>query len=283
MRPPLLILFLPFLLGTVYSQDYETIELWPQGVPGQSEGKAPSLLSEDKGDGITRLRQVTNPTLRVYEANPDSKNGAAVIVCPGGGYHILAIDKEGYEIGEWLSEIGYTAFVLQYRVPKNRAGALQDVQRAVRCVRGMSEERGLSASKIGVLGFSAGGSLGARLCSRYREELYPSVDEWDRLSARPDFTALLYPAYLDQGPNESLTPELVITKKTPPTFLFVTADDRFVKSSLVMSSALSASKVPFELHVLPRGGHGYGMRPGNPAAEAWPQLCADWLKATVLN
>ena len=282
MRRLIQLLLLALTCNAACANDHEVIHLWPEKLPGQSEAKAAPVISDNKDD-VTRITKVTNPALVVYEADPKLKNGAAVIVCPGGGYSILAIDKCGYEIAEWLSNLGYTAFVLQYRVPKNRIGALQDAQRAIRYVRGTSEEREIDPSKIGIIGFSAGGSLSARVSTRAHETLYDPIDQWDQLSARPDFAVLIYPAYLDQGANHSLTPELKITKDTPPMFLFVAADDRFANSSLVMSAALREKKVPFELHVLPHGGHGYGMRPGNRAAETWPKLCEEWLRLTVFE
>lgn len=282
MRQIIALLLLFLTCNAAHANDHEIIHLWPKEVPGQSEAKGAPVISDKKGD-VTRISKVTNPALVVYEADPKLKNGAGIIICPGGGYGILAIDKEGYEIAEWLSNLGYTAFVLQYRVPKNKTGALQDAQRAIRHVRGTSKERGIDASKIGILGFSAGGSLSARASTRALETLYEPVDQWDQLSARPDFAVLIYPAYLDQGPDHSLTPELKITKDTPPMFLFVAADDKYANSSLVMSASLRTKKVPFELHVLPHGGHGYGMRPGKRSAETWPKLCEEWLKLTVFK
>lgn len=276
------ILFL-LVLQHAYSVNQETIFLWPNDVPNEHELKAPPVFSEQRNGNVTRISKITNPSLVVYEANPSNKNGAAVIICPGGGYRILAIDKEGYEIASWLSDLGYTAFILQYRVPQKQAGALQDAQRAIRTVRGMHKKWEIKTNQIGILGFSAGGSLSARLSTRYTEELYKPFDDFDRLSARPDFSALIYPAYLDQGSHKTLTPELKLTKETPPMFLFVAADDQYANSSLVMSSALQAKKLPFELHVLPQGGHGFGMRQGNYAAETWPKLCEKWLQRTVLE
>ena len=179
--------------------------------------------------------------------------------------------------------MGYTAFVLQYRVPDNKKWALQDAQKAIRCVRGAAAKRGIQANNIGILGFSAGGSLSARASTRYLETLYKAVDSFDSLSARPDFAVLIYPAYLDQGVDHSLTPELKVDEKTPPTFMFVAGDDNFANSSLVMSSALKAKQVSFELHIVPEGGHGFGMRPGNRAAETWPTLCEKWMQQTALK
>ncbi|CAA6691216.1 MULTISPECIES: alpha/beta hydrolase [unclassified Lentimonas] len=264
-------------------KDREILYLWPNSVPGETTAKASPEISDNRRGGVTRISQVTNPALVVYEPSHENRNGAAVIVCPGGGYGILAIDHEGYEVANWLSELGYTAFVLQYRVPRKRVGALQDAQRAIRMVRGMGERWELDVNRIGILGFSAGGSLSARASTRYGEELYDPIDALDSLSARPDFSVLIYPAYLDQGKNHVLTPELKLDAESPPMFLFVAADDPHANSSLVMSSALRAAKVPFELHVLPEGGHGYGMRAGHRAAEVWPTLCEEWLKVTVLK
>jgi acetyl esterase/lipase len=201
-----------------------------------------------------------------------------VIVCPGGGYSILAIDKEGYEIAEWLNTLGFSAFVLQYRVPKKQEGALQDAQRAIRIVRSNAKKWGLNPDKIGIMGFSAGGSLSARASTMYNVKTYDAVDKSDALSCKPDFALLIYPAYLDRGENRSLTPELDVNSETPPTFIFQTADDRLANSALVYAQALRDAKVPVELHLLPEGGHGYGMRSGIDAAETWPKLAGKWLK-----
>lgn len=283
MRVSLLSFLFIVSINMAYSKDHETIHLWPEQVPGETESKAEPVFSDNRQGNTTRIAKVTDPGLIVYEANPEVRNGAAVIICPGGGYYILAIDKEGYEVAEWLSGLGYTAFVLQYRVPDNETGALQDAQRAVRYVRGNAEQWGVERQRIGVLGFSAGGSLGARVATRYNEDTYPPVDKLDRLSSRPDFAVLVYPAYLDRGPEHTLTPELKVDAKTPPMFFYVAGDDEHANSSLVMGTALSASGVPFELHVVSEGGHGFGLRPGNYAAETWPGLCAEWMKRTVFE
>jgi acetyl esterase/lipase len=267
-----------------YGQDLKFIELWPDEVPGEVEAKSPAVISDNKKGDVVRIEKVTNPALVVYEAEPSKRNGAAVIICPGGGYNILAVDKEGYEIAEWLNSIGYTAFVLQYRVPQKKEGALQDAQRAIRYVRSNSEKYHIDENKIGILGFSAGGSLSALASTLYNEKTYENIDKVDAASARPDFAVLIYPAYLDQGPDNTLTPELKVNENTPPMFLFVAFDDkRFVNGSLVMGSALRVAGVPFELHILPEGGHGFGMRPGKRAAETWPQQCEVWMSDLLFN
>ena len=264
-----------------YAQDRAVIELWPNEVPGEEMPKSePEISDNNKGD-IIRVSEVTNPVLEVFEA--ENPNGASVIICPGGGYHILAIDKEGYEVAEWFNEMGVTAFVLQYRVPQKQEGALMDLQRAIRVVRDKADQWDLDHEKLGVLGFSAGGSLAARASTRFNDITYDPIDKADQLSARPDFSLLIYAAYLDKGPNRTLTPELSVTGKTPAMFIFATADDKHANSSLVMSQSLRDHEVPVELHLMAKGGHGYGLRKGNEAAEVWPGLAEKWLKKIILE
>jgi acetyl esterase/lipase len=262
----------------VSSQQKEVIHLWPDKVPGETEAKHEPVVTDNTKSYVTRITDVTNPALIVYPAPAYNNNGAGVIICPGGGYNILAIDKEGYEIAEWLNSLGFSAFVLQYRVPKKQEGALQDAQRAIRIIRSNAKNWNLDAEKLGIMGFSAGGSLSARASTIYDVETYEGVDNIDALSCRPDFALLIYPAYLDRGENRSLTPELKVNENTPPTFIFQTADDRLANSALVYAQALRDAKVSVELHLLPEGGHGYGMRPGVVAAETWPGLAEIWLK-----
>ena len=270
-----------FLNLSLFAQDREIIELWPNEVPGEEKPKAKAVVGENDQGDITKITEVTNPLLEVFPAA--SPNGAAVIIAPGGGYYILAIDKEGYEIAEWFNKQGITAFVLHYRVPQKQEGALMDMQRAIRVVRSQATKRGLDADNVGVLGFSAGGSLCARASTRYDDQVYHKVDDADNLSARPNFSMLIYPAYLDQGSDNGITPELKVSEHTPPTFLFVSADDKHANSSLVMTQELRKNEVPVELHVVPEGKHGYGLRPGNPAAETWPMLAEKWIDKFVLQ
>lgn len=283
LRISVLFMFLFALSLNVNSQIRDTIFLWPGQVPGEIEEKHPPVILDDHSGNSTRITDITNPLLLVYEAPDALKNGAAVIVCPGGGYRILSIDKEGTEIAEWLNSLGITAFVLQYRVPNKQEGALNDLQRAMRLVRGNKDVWGLDPNKIGVIGFSAGGSLSARACSRYNEQTYQAIDDHDKLSSKPDFAMLIYPAYLDHGENKSITPEIRVDSLTPPMFLFCTADDNHSNSSIVMAGELKKNKLPFELHILPEGRHGYGMREGNPAAEAWPANAEAWLKKIIFE
>ncbi|MGH2644448.1 MAG: alpha/beta hydrolase [Chitinophagaceae bacterium] len=269
------------MFTTAFAQDSTVVYLWPGAVPGQQAPKQKAVTTTDHSGGVTRLTDVTNPSLILFRPSPEQNNHAAVLVCPGGGYAILAINLEGFEIAHWLNRLGFTAFVLEYRVPNKRAGALQDVQRALRIIRSRAEEWKLNPGKIGVMGFSAGGSLSARISTEYDENWYAAVDKSDSFSSKPDFAVLIYPAYLDLGPNHTLTPELIVNRNTPPMFIFQTADDPYGNSSLIMAGALRNAKVPFELHIYPKGHHGYGLRPGNPAAEEWPPLAAKWLSEEV--
>ncbi|MCB9013317.1 MAG: alpha/beta hydrolase [Bacteroidales bacterium] len=268
-----------FLLTSVagYTQNHEMLELWPGKVPGETKAKAKPIISNQNNDNVERYTEVTDPVMEVFLPVPSKSNGSAIIVCPGGGYNILAYDKEGIEIANWLNGLGYTAFVLQYRIPRKKEGALQDVQRGIRLVRTNAKKWNISPDKIGVMGFSAGGSLSARASTLYNQRTYPAQDAADSASCRPDYTVLIYPAYLDEGPGKSLTTELAVDGNTPPAFIFQTADDKYGNSALVMATALRNANVPVELHLLPNGGHGYGLRPGSKAAETWPLLLRDWL------
>jgi len=246
-------------------------EIWPGEVPGETKAKAAAVFNPESNDGVTRITEVTNPGY-VKIVPTVASNNEAVVVCPGGGYSILSWVKEGTDIGEWLAGQGFTAYVLQYRVPGKKDGALQDAQRMIRLVRADKFE------KVGILGFSAGASLSERASTRFTENLYDAVDKADSLSCRPDFTLLIYPAYMDEGANKTLTPELTVTSDTPPTFIFQTADDPYGNSALVIAGALRNQKVPVELHFLPQGGHGYGLRKDMRAGVEWPKLAEQWLK-----
>ena len=273
-------LILLFVTTTLSAQS-DTVYLWPDQVPNEEKEKQAPVISDNTQRNVTRIAEVSNPALIVYEPKKPNTSNVGIIVCPGGGYNILAIDLEGYEVAEWLNELGYTAFVLQYRVPKNELGALNDLQRAIRYVRSSAEQYGLDTEKIGVLGFSAGGSLSARASTQFETDSYPKIDQIDQSSARPDFAVLIYPAYLDLGENRSLTPELTMSETVPPTFIFETADDPYGNSALVYAQALRDHKIPVELHFLPEGGHGYGLRPGKVAAETWPKLLEIWLDRVI--
>ena len=283
MRKLIILIAITMLSINSYSQNQKPVYIWPDQVPGETGNKHDPVQTPNKERDVIRLTDVTNPGFLVFKPSKENNNGAGVIVCPGGGYEILAINLEGYEIAEWLTKQGFTAFVLQYRVPKKQEGALMDAQRAIRIIRNDAVKYGLKPNQLGIMGFSAGGSLSARTATLFSKKTYSPVDKADSLSCRPDFALLIYPAYLDLGTNRSLTTELTVNQNTPPMFLFATADDTYSNSALVMSTALRDAKVPVELHVLAKGGHGYGLRKGNIAGETWPKLAEIWLKNIIAD
>lgn len=283
MRKLVILIAITMLSINSYSQNQKPVYIWPGKVPGETETKHDPVQTPNKERDVIRLTDVTNPSFLVFKPSRENNNGAGVIVCPGGGYEILAINLEGYEVADWLTKQGFTAFVLQYRVPKKQEGSLMDAQRAIRVIKNNAASYGLKPHHLGIMGFSAGGSLSARAATLSSKKTYSPADKADSLSCRPDFTLLIYPAYLDLGANRSLTPELTVDQNTPPMFLFATADDTYSNSALVMATALRDAKVPVELHILASGGHGYGLRKGNIAGETWPKLAEIWLKNIIAD
>ena len=268
------------------------VPIWPKGAPGDTP-----LPSEERdstkptdnlvaGRKLARIGNVSTPTISVYRAPKEKDTGAAVVVFPGGGYSILALDLEGSEVCEWLNSIGVTAVLLKYRVPVRAgrprwAAPLEDAQRAVGIVRFRAAELGLRPDRIGVMGFSAGGHLAAALSTNFEHRAYTPIDERDNVSCRPDFTLLIYPAYLtlkDEG--DKVSPELTITKSTPPTFLVQAEDDGVrVETSLFYYAALRTAGVPAEMHLYPVGGHGYGLRRTEKTVTTWPNRAEEWLRS----
>jgi acetyl esterase/lipase len=236
------------------------------------------------GKPIIRLGNVSTPTLTMY--SPVGGNtGAAVVVFPGGGYQILAIDLEGTEVCDWLTSAGVTCVLVKYRVPDSgpypkSAAALQDAQRAVGMVRAHAAEWHINAKRIGVLGFSAGGHLSAALSTHFEQRLYDPVDAADQLSCRPDFAVIVYPGYLAlDDRNFAPNAEIHVTDKTPPTFLVLAEDDPVhVENSTVYFLELKKAKVPAELHLYANGGHGYGLRKTELPITDWPKLVERWLR-----
>lgn len=271
--------FMLFSSFAGFSQDSTVVKLWPDIVPAQSEPREESVIIRDTANGIDLIKKVTDPSITVFKPNAKHSRHTGVLIAPGGAYQGLAIAHEGFEVARWLTRLGYTAFVLEYRVPNQRNGALQDAQRALRIIRANAEKWDLLPPKIGVMGFSAGGHLSARISTNYDQELYPPQDAIDTVSAQPNFTALLYPAYLDQGENHALSPELILRKeKAHPFFIFQTADDPYGNSSLIMAAGLQKNEIPVELHLYPEGGHGYGLRKNTDAGVTWPRLLSKWLE-----
>jgi acetyl esterase/lipase len=271
----------------------EIVKLWPNG--------APDAKGTDPAKDV--------PTLSVFLPKPDAATGAAVVVCPGGGYGGLAVEHEGKEVAEWLNSLGVAAFVLKYRLaPAYRHPAmLHDVNRAIRIVRHGGSKWGVDPSRIGLLGFSAGGHLASTGGTHFDAGKPDAEDPVERVSSRPDRLILVYPViamatpYTHTGSNKnllgdnppeelvrSLSNETQVKADTPPTFLAHTNEDTAVppENSLLFALALRKAKVPLELHVFEKGQHGLGLGTGakqfkiapDPAFQAWPKLCEAWLK-----
>ena len=280
-----LLLLLPRASRAEEAKAPEPILLWPAGAPGESrDGDREERQPLRPGDTTIRITNVTRPTITVYRPKPDKATGAAVLICPGGAYKILAYNKEGTEVAEWLNTLGVTAIVLKYRVPahdgrERHEAPIQDAQRALRMIRHRAQEWKIDPDRIGVLGFSAGGHLAAMLSTDSAPKAYDLVDDTDRVSSRPNFTILVYPAYLATK-EDTLAPPVKVDAKTPPTFLVQTEDDSVrVESSIVYYLALKQANVPVEMHLYPRGGHGYGLRPSKDLVSSWPLRAEAWMKS----
>lgn len=294
------ILYLLFAISTSLSAQ-EIIPLYPQGVPHK--------LSDDVQENHTEndilwITDIKNPSIEVYKPTNKHQNKKAVLICPGGGYHGLAYDLEGTEIAKWFNSIGITAFVLKYRMPTKHTGdfkskiPLSDAVRAIKYIRKNAERWNIDPHQIGVMGFSAGGHLASTLGTHYDMEVFPQADPYNQISARPDFMILIYPvismekAYTHQGSMNSLLGQnpskqaqdfysnnKQVDSKTPPTFLLHCADDEvvMVKNSIMMFQALQDHNIASELHVFPKGGHGFGLGITHPHLKVWPSLLQGWL------
>jgi len=266
-----------------------TLPVWPgvaPGAPANPPAEADTTTAKDNliaGKPLIRLGNVSTPTLTLYKATSNN-TGAAVVVFPGGGYNILAIDLEGTEVCDWLTAAGINCVLLKYRVPATgpypkSSAALQDAQRALGLVRAHATEWGIDPKRIGVLGFSAGAHLAAALSTHYDKRLYDPIDAADQLTCRPDFAVIVYPGYLalsekNFAPNADINP----TVNTPPTFIVQAEDDPVhVENAVVYFMALKNAKVAAELHIYAQGGHGYGLRRTALPVTTWPQAVEVWL------
>ncbi len=280
------------------SPGHTQVPIWPGAVPDAKAFAAPEndTATDTKelvaGRPWVYVGKVSRPTMTVY--SPTGKNtGAAVVVFPGGGYQILAIDLEGTEVCDWLTSKGITCVLLKYRVPGEglypKSGpypdspmALEDAQRALGLVRFHAAEWQIDPHKIGVLGFSAGGHLVAAMSTHFKQRLYPAVDVADKESCRPDFAVAIYPGHLSLAENSiALNPDIRthITRQTPPTFLLQNEDDPVdrVEHSLSYYAALKNAGVPVEMHLYAQGGHAFGLRRTKLPVTGWPQLVETWL------
>jgi acetyl esterase/lipase len=266
--------------------DRPVIDVWPGRAPGETKeiGPEESRPPQPKQrQDVIRLTNISKPTLTLYQPPEGKRNGAAVIIAPGGAYSILAWDLEGTEIAEWLNSIGVTAAVLKYRVPRRDGDTenklpLMDAQRSMSLLRSKASELGIDPKRIGILGFSAGGHLAGATCLKFNQRQYDKIDAIDDVSSRPDFGVLIYAAYL-AGQDGNIKPEYQPTKETPPLFFAFAMDDRVpVEGSFALAKALKASGGSAELHMYDSGGHGFGMRKSNDPCHTWTTRCGEWLE-----
>nr|WP_315150460.1 alpha/beta hydrolase [uncultured Flavobacterium sp.] len=298
-----LVLSLLFLANSFsgFSQNQE-IPLW-ETIPGAIKSIVYKEESTKGDDGvISGLSKVSQPTLTVFLADQSSSNGTVVIICPGGGYLHLAINKEGYKIAKWFNSFGISAFVLKYRMPSDLTmkdktiGPLQDAQEAIRMVRRNASKWHLDPTKIGIMGFSAGGHLAATASTHYADKVYDSKEE---VSSRPDFSILIYPVISMQDGithngskkyllGENVSSEMVekysnekrVDAKTPKAFLVHATDDKVVpvENSINYYLALKQNKIPVEMHIYENGGHGFGLGVQGTNTN-WPKACEKWMEA----
>ena len=296
----LIIILSLFTMVTVSLKAQEVIPLYDGAIPG-AKNSATYIEETVKGtDGISRVSKVVTPTLTVFSPLADKANGTAVIICPGGGYGILAIDHEGYNVAKRFSEIGVTAFVLKYRLPSDEImvdktyALLQDAEQAIYLVRKNAKKYRIKSNKIGIMGFSAGGHLASTLLAHYTDI---KITDAEKINLRPDFAALIYPVIsfeqsvhtgtmknlLGPNPGEQLkhyfSADQNVNKKTPPTFLVHAKDDKSVPvaNSILLNDALKSNGVKTEIYLYEQGGHGFGLK--NKTSDVdWFNLLAEWLK-----
>lgn len=289
------ILALVIISFNTMAQDFK-LKVWPNGAPDSNGMTLPEETYEGK-----RVRNVSEAEMYVYLPKIGINTGAAVVICPGGGYMIEAMDHEGYDLAEWLTTQGVAGIVLKYRLPYGHDQIpLEDAQRALRIVRQKAAEWGINPAKIGIAGSSAGGHLASTAGTRFDLGKPESTDPLEKYSCRPDFMLLLYPVitfneefgHMGSRTNligtgnkwelvEKYSNELHVTPQTPPTFLILADDDGGVppRNSIEFYMALKKNKIPAEMHIFRDGGHGFGMTKKNLPVDQWPNLFAQWMKA----
>lgn len=296
------------VISTSVSADSHEIKLWPAGTPNAPEKVTPEVVRE-RGTPAKTNRSINNvhePTITVYLPAKEKANGTAVVICPGGGYGGLAIDHEGHDIARWFNEIGVAGIVVKYRLPRpkghvyGRHAPLMDAQRALRLTRHHAKEWNIDANRVGIMGFSAGGHLASTVATHFDKTDVPlgADDAISKVNAKPDFAVLIYPVISFQpqiahgGSRNNLvgsdaskelldrySNEMQVSKSTPPVFLISTTDDG-VKSenSVVFYLACKKHRVPVEMHIFEKGGHGYSMKLKDKPVSVWPELMKSWME-----
>jgi acetyl esterase/lipase len=296
----ILIIFFNIYVTIILGQNF-SLPLWEKNIPNQNDNK---VEEENQVTDKLRITAVDKPMIDVYLPSKSYATGEAVIICPGGGYKILAYNYEGTDIAKWLNTNGIAGIVLKYRLPftanniEGRLSPFLDAQRAIRLTRFYAKEWGIDPDKVGIMGFSAGGHVASTLGTHYIDDFFVN-DKIDSINCRPDFMVLMYPVitfkepflhlgsrtYLSgENPDSSLinyySNELHITKNTPPTFLVHAYDDKGVpvENSLMFYNNLRKHEVTGELHIFQEGGHGFGLAIGRGRLEQWKDLCISWIK-----
>jgi acetyl esterase/lipase len=291
-RTLLLIALITAAAGPALAREPDvTLNVWPATPPGDESLKLESEkdLTKDTdrpvaGRRIIKLGNVSTPQIAVFKPEKAKDTGASVVICPGGGHHILAYDLEGTEVADWLNSIGVTGIVLKYRVParnkdKRWLAATQDAQRAMSLVRSKAGQWNLDPKRIGILGFSAGGEVAGLTSLLLDQKQYEAIDEIDQTSGRPDFGLLIYPAYLTNKEQTKLRDGITVTKEAPRMFLVHAYNDGVTPmTSILLAAELKRVGVPAELHLYATGGHGYGLRPTDEPCTGWPKLAEQWLR-----
>jgi acetyl esterase/lipase len=289
--PPALLFAAGVLLAPLFAADPAIVlNVWPGPPPGETKTLPPEAdqtKDSDKliaGRRIIKLGNVATPQLAVYRPAQDKDTGASVVICPGGGFNILAYDLEGTEVAAWLNSLGVTGIVLKYRVPardpqQRWLAAVQDAQRTVSLVRSKASEWRLDPQRIGILGFSAGGATAGITALASGKRHYTEIDGIDTVSSRPDFAVLIYPGGFVERGQTTLNPAVSVPQDAPPMFFVHAFDDGVpVQNSLLLAAELKKAGGSAEVHVYDTGGHGYGLRhvPELPVT-TWPQRAAEWL------
>lgn len=253
----------------------QIIQLWHKDAAIEGD-EGMGMPKPDRGDGHLRLTNITRPSMQYFPARLSKKPVPAVILCPGGGYNSLVITKMT-PIAKWLNSNGITAYILLYRVPKKRKDAFQDIQRAVRIVRSRASEWNIDPKRIGVMGSSAGAHLAARVSTGFDLKTYEEVDPIDAVSCKPDFTVLLYPAYMNKG--KELSKDFPVSNKISPTLIVSAKDDKlFFPGSPIYANALKEAGASIRVHFFEKGGHGFPLRPKQHPLSTWPDLCVQWFR-----
>lgn len=268
-----------------------TLNIWPGKPPGETKDLPPEVdLTKDTdkliaGKRIIKLGNVSIPQIAVYKPEKSKDTGASVIICPGGGHHILAYDLEGTEVAEWLNTLGVTGIVLKYRVPfrnpdKRWSAAVADAQRTVSLVRSKANEWNLDPARIGICGFSAGGETAGLTTLFLDSRQYTPMDDVDKVSCKPDFAILIYPGGFDTKGQAQIRETIKVSKDTPPMFLIHAFDDPVTaNNSLALAVELKKAGIPTELHIYDAGGHGYGLRQVKTLPiTTWPKRCEEWME-----